>query len=216
MTVVRAASSQLSSMATDMRARASSLKSQATTMLACDFFAVDTELLKQLYVLFFIELDTRRVFIIGITEHPTGARVVQQARNPAYELSEGTQCVEFLIRERDTKFTAAFDEVFHTEGIRLICTPVRAPRANTFTERFVGTVCRECTDRMLIVNRRHLETVLCEYVEHYNSHRLNRSLSQLAPVPRQTVLEMPKDVRHSALRWSDRLGGLIHEYRLVA
>jgi putative transposase len=192
------------------------LKAQATTMLACDFFTVDTVLPKQLYVLFFIELDTRKVFITGVTDHPTGAWVVQQARNLAYELSERARPVKFLIRDRDTKFTAGFDEIFRTEGIRIIRTPVRAPRANAFAERFVGTVCRECLDRMLIISRRHLETVLDEYVEHYNGHRPHRSLGQLAPEPRQEVLEMPTDVGPSALRRSDRLGGLIHEYRLVA
>ncbi|MGO8870299.1 MAG: integrase core domain-containing protein [Acidimicrobiales bacterium] len=94
--------------------------------------------------------------------------------------------------------------------------PVRAPRANAFAERFVGTVRRECLDRMLIVSRRHLETVIREYVKHYNTHRPHRSLGQLAPEPRQIVLEMPRDVGPSALRRTDRLGGLINEYRLVA
>ena len=147
------------------------LKSRATTMLACDFFTVDTVLLKQLYVLFFIELDTRKVFITGVTANPTGAWVVQQARNLTYELTDRDQCVKFLIRDRDTKSTSVFDEVFRTEGTRIIRTPVRAPRANAFTERFVGTIRRECLDRMLIVNRRHLETAIGEYVDHYNGRR---------------------------------------------
>ena len=104
------------------------LKAQATTMLACDFFTVDTVLLRRLYVLFFIELDTRRVYATGVTAHPTGAWVVQQARNMSYELAERSDPVRFLVRDRDTKFTASFDEVFGSEGIRIIRTPVRAPR----------------------------------------------------------------------------------------
>jgi len=192
------------------------LKYQATTMLACDFFTVDTVLLRRLYVLFFIELDTRKVYVTGVTAHPTGAWVVQQARNLSYELTERVQPVKFLIRDRDTKFTAAFDEVFHSEGTRIIRTPVRAPRANAFADRFVGTVRRECLDRILTVNRRHLEAVLQEYADHYNQHRPHRSLGQKPPRPH---LESPGDrptADLSRLRRTDRLGGLVHEYHLVA
>ena len=192
------------------------LKSQATTMLACDFFTVDTVLLKQLYVLFFVELDTRRVFVTGISAHPTGDWVVQQARNLTYKLTERARPVKFLIRDRDTKFTTAFDEVFRTDGIRIMRTPVRAPRANAFAERFVGTIRRECLDRMLVVNRRHLETVLREFVEHYNGHRPHRSLGQQPPMPKDETPERPGIGALSQLRRADRLGGLIHEYRLVA
>ncbi len=158
------------------------LKVQSTTMLACDFFTVDTVLLRRLYVLFFIELDSRKVFVTGVTAHPTGAWVVQQARNLGYELTERAQRIKFLIRDRDAKFTASFDEVFRFEGIRIIRTPVRAPRANAFAERFVGTVRRECLDRMLIFGRRHLEAVLREYVDHFNDHRPHRSLGQQPPL----------------------------------
>ena len=158
------------------------LGSQASSMLACDFFSVDTVLLKRLYVLFFIELDTRRVQVTGVTAHPTGSWVVQQARNLTMALEDRVHPVKFLIRDRDTKFTSSFDEVFRADGIRIIRTPIRAPRANAFAERFVGTVRRECLDRMLILGRRHLERVLAEYIAHYNDHRPHRALGQLAPL----------------------------------
>ena len=152
------------------------LSSQASSMSACDFFSVDTVLLKRLYVLFFIELDTRRVHLAGISAHPIGSWVVQQARNLTMVLEDRVHPVKFLIRDRDAKFTSSFDEVFRAEGIRIIRTPIRAPRANAFAERFVGTVRRECLDRMLILGRRHLERVLAEYVVHYNERRPHRAL----------------------------------------
>ena len=142
------------------------LQAQATTMLACDFFTVDTVLLRRLYVLFFIELDTRRIYFAGITAKPVGEWVIQQARNFTSDLSERSRAAKFLIRDRDTKFTSSFDEVFRTEDIRVIKTPVRSPRANAFAERFVGTVRRECTDRLLIFGLTHLEQVLAEYASH--------------------------------------------------
>ncbi len=147
------------------------LRTQATTMLACDFFTVDTVLLRRLYVLFFIEIDTRRVYGTGVTASPVGEWVTQQARNLSFLLTERSRAAKFLIRDRDTKFTASFDEVFRSEGVEIIETPVRAPRTNAFAERFVGTARRECLDRLLIFGRRHLEQVLVEYLVHYNGHR---------------------------------------------
>ena len=190
------------------------LCSQASSMLACDFFTVDTVLLRRLYVLFFIELDTRRVYVSGITTNPTGAWVVQQARNLTMVLAERTRPVRFLIRDRDAKFTVSFDEVFRSERIRIIRTPVRAPRANAFAERFVGTIRRECLDRMLIFHSHQLEAVLAEYVDHYNRHRPHRSLDQSAPLTMSHVpsTSFPDTTK---LRRSDRLGGLIHEYKLA-
>ena len=184
-------------------------------MLACDFFSVDTVLLKRLYVLFFIDLDTRRVHVTGITAHPTGSWVVQQARNLTMALEDRVNPAKFLIRDRDAKFTSSFDEVLRAEGIRIIRTPVRAPRANAFAERFVGTVRRECLDRMLIFGRRHLERVLAEYVVHYNGHRPHRTLGQLAPL--NAELPPPiSDPEPRDLRRRDAAFGLISEYRLVA
>jgi putative transposase len=192
------------------------LGAQATTMLACDFFHVDTVLLRRLDVLFFIELDTRRVHFSGITTNPVGEWVTQQARNLSFVLAEQARPRKFLIRDRDAKFTASFDEVFATEGIRIIRTPIRSPRANAFAERFVGTARRECLDRLLVFHRAQLDTILSEFVDHDNRHRPHRSLGQQAPV---AVGMTPQRISHpdpARLRRSDKLGGLIHEYRLVA
>ena len=191
------------------------LRVQASSMMACDFFSVDTVLLKRLYVLFFIELDTRRVYVTGVTAHPIGFWVLQQARNLTMALEDRAHPVKFLIRDRDAKFTSSFDEVFNTEGIRIIRTPVRAPRANAFAERFVGTVRRECLDRMLILGRRHLERVLAEYVVHYDCHRPHRSLGQLAPLSMDSPPPID-DPEPSKVCRSDAVFGLIHQYRLAA
>jgi len=183
-------------------------------MLACDFFTLDTVLLRRLYVLFFIELDTRRVYVTGVTANPAETWVVQQARNLTMVLADRTRPVRALVRDRDALFTASVDEVFRSEGIRIIRIPVRAPRANAFAERFVGTIRRECLDRMLIFTQRQLESVLAEYVLHYNTHRPHRSLDQASPlsVLPATPTSCP-DAWH--LRRSDRLCGLIHECRLA-
>ncbi|MGA7419709.1 MAG: integrase core domain-containing protein, partial [Acidimicrobiales bacterium] len=192
------------------------LRSQASSALPCDFFTVDTVLLKRLFVLFFIELHTRRVYVMGITAHPTGSRTVQQARNLSLMLANRAHSIKFLIRDRDTKFTSSFDEVFRSECIRIIRTPIRAPRANAFAERFVGTVRRECLDRMLIFGRRHLEHVLADYVVHYNGHRPHRALEQQAPLTVGTSPAPIGDPDIARLRRTDKLGGLIHEYQLAA
>jgi len=183
-------------------------------MLACDFFTVDTVLLPRLYVLVFIELDTRRVYVTGITAKPAGGWAVQQARNLTMMLAERTRPVRFLVRDRDAKFTSSFDEVFRSERIRIIRTPVGAPRANAFVERFVGTIRRECLDRLLIFHRRQLEAALAEYVDHYNHHRPHRSLNQASPLSISPPPASCPDV--TQLRRSDRLGGLLHEYKLAA
>lgn len=189
------------------------LCSQAYSVLATDFFTVDTVSLKQLYVLFVIELSTRQVHILGVSEHPTGAFVTQVARNFMGDLADRGRSVKFLIRDQDTKFTASFDEVFRSEGIRVIKTPVRSPRANAYAERWVRTVRTECLDRMLILGRRHLERVLREYVGHYNRQRIHRGIDLGVPAPASMIKIPPPSV--SVIR-HDMLGGLIHEYHPAA
>ena len=190
-------------------------RTQAKGLIACDFFHVDTVLLHRLYVLFFIELDTRAVHL-PITANPATAWVTQQARNLCSELAERASPAKFLIRDRDTKFTTSFDEVFAAEGIRIIKTPPRAPRANAVAERFVGGVRRECLDRILVLGRRHLEAVLAEYLRHYNTHRPHRSLRQRAPRQVAGPAVSVSDVDEARPLRTDILGGVIHEYRLVA
>jgi transposase InsO family protein len=152
---------------------------------------------------------------MGITAHPTAAWAVQQARNLILVLAERSHSVKFLIRDRDAKFTSSFDEIFRSERIRIIRTPIRAPQANAFAERFVGTVRRECLDRMLLLGRRHLEHALAECVVHYNEHRPHRSLGQLAPLSMSSV-SAPTSPDATRKRRTDKLGGLIHEYKLAA
>jgi putative transposase len=146
------------------------LRQQAAGILACDFFTVDTIWLRRLYVLFFIELDTRRVHLAGVTATPTGSWVTQQARNVLLALEEQSRRVRFLLRDRDAKFCRSFDDVFRAEGAEIVLTPVQAPTANAYAERWVGTVRAECLDWLLIVGRAHLEQALRVYVEHYNRH----------------------------------------------
>jgi putative transposase len=152
------------------------------------------------------------VHLVGITAHPTGAWVTQQARNLLTDLGDHAAGFRFLIRDRDSRFTAAFDAVFAGADIRIIRTPVRAPRANAIAERWIGTLRRECLDHILITGRRHLAAVLQEYLAHYNTHRPHRSLHQHPPAGRTAP---PSRATVRPLR-RDRLGGLVHEYLQVA
>ncbi len=143
------------------------LRAQAASMIAVDFFTVETVSLQRLYVLFFIELGSRRVHLAGCTANPTGAWVTQQARQLAWTIAERPTPPRFLIRDRDSKFSRDFDAIFASEGIEIIKTPIRAPKANAIAERFVRTARAECLDWLLLVNRRHLERVLRAFVDHY-------------------------------------------------
>jgi transposase InsO family protein len=188
------------------------LTAQAHAILACDFFAVETVFLKRIYVLFFVELASRRVCVAGVTAHPTGAWVAQQARNLLMELDERVATLRFLLRDRDSKFTSAFDAVFAADGIKVIKTPPRAPRANAVAERWVGTVRRECLDRMLILGERHLARALREYVAYFNRDRPHQSLGQATPEP----LPGGQDHREGRVHAVPVLGGLHHAYRRAA
>jgi putative transposase len=186
------------------------LRQQASSMLACDFFTVETITLRRYYVLFFIELGSRRVHLAGCTSNPTGAWVTQQARNLSFTgLFERTR---FLIHDRDSKFCAAFDEVFRSEGVKVIHTPVRAPRANAFAERFVRTVRAECLDWLLILGHSHLERALRIFVAHYNHQRPHRALALHSPHANAQGNSPPA----GAVERRDLLGGLIHEYHPAA
>jgi transposase InsO family protein len=184
-------------------------------MLACDFFTVDTVLLRRIYVFFVLEVGTRRVHVLGVTRHPSGGWVNQQARNFIMRMGERADRFRFLIRDRDTKFTASFDAVFADADIAVLRSPPRAPKANAYAERWVSTIRRECLDRLLIFHERQLVRVLTEYETHYNTHRPHRALDQLPPVAGLTVAPA-RSHDGGAIRRTEVLGGLINEYRHAA
>ena len=188
------------------------LNSQASGILSCDFLHVDTVFLRRLYVFFVMEIETRCVHIMGVTASPTGAWTAQQARNLFMNLGERAGHFKFLIRDRDSKFTCAFDEVFAGNSMRIIKTPVRSPRANSFAERYVGTLRRECLDHLLIYGARHLRQILAEYARHYNDHRPHQSRDQRPPLHE---LGRPIDVT-ARIKRRQTVQGLISECRRAA
>src|SRR5450759_1031776 len=185
------------------------LRAQAQGIIACDFFTVETAWLRTLYVLPFIELGSRRIHLSASTVHPDAAWVTQQARNLTLELGDRSPAMRFLIRDRDTKFVGPFDEVFRSEGAKVILTPIRAPNANAYAERVIETVRAECLDWSLIQGRRHLDRTLRTYAEHYNRRRPHRALALAPPwIEGEASTKVgPQDVCRR-----DLLGGLIHEY----
>jgi putative transposase len=187
------------------------LASQASGILACDFVHVDTVLLRRLYV-FAMEIQTRRVHILAVSARPTGAWTAQQARNLLMDLGEHATGFKFLIRDRDSNLTAVFDEVLAGNSMRIIKAPARPPRANSFAERYVGTLRRECLDHLLIYGEGHLRRILAEYARHYNEHRPHQSREQRPSLyePGQAV-DMTTRITHRQV-----VHGLISEYRRAA
>ena len=190
------------------------LQSQAQGILALDFFTADLLNGTKVYVLAVIEHGSRRVRVLGATEHPVQSWVVQQARNLLMDLGDAGTQAKFVLHDRDASFTQAFDAVFQAAGITVIRSAVQAPRMNSITERWIGSCRRELLDRTLIWNLRHLMMVLREYEDFYNSHRPHRALDQAAPL--RPLPDGVTDLDHFRVRRHDRVGGVIHQYRLVA
>ena len=174
-------------------------------ILACDFFTVETIWLQTFYVLFFIELGSRRVHFAGITTNPDQIWVTQQARQLVWELSDRENPLRFLIHDNDSSFCRAFDAVFESEGLHVINTPVRAPNANAFAERWVRTAREECLDHILVINAAHLRRVLIEFVQYYNASRPHQGLDQQSPIP----YAVPSG---GTIQCRNVLGGIIHDY----
>jgi putative transposase len=169
-------------------------------------------LLQRVHVLFVMEIQTRTVHILGVTGHPSGAWTAQQARNLLMDPGERASCFKFLLRDRDSRFTAAFDEVLAGNSTRVIKTPVRSPQANSFAERFVGKLRRECLDHLLILGRQHLRKILAEFARHYNGHRPHQALHQRPPQHQSGhAIDMTARIERSRV-----VGGLISEYRRAA
>jgi transposase InsO family protein len=189
------------------------LRTQATSMLAVDFFHVDCAItLRRLYVLFALEVGDRHLHVLGVTARPDGSWTTQQARNLVMDLGEHVERFRFLVRDRAGQFAASFDAVLTDAGIEVVKIPPRCPRANCFAERFVLTVRSEVTDRMLIFGKRHLRSVLAQYAVHYNTQRPHRALLLRPPRPQSPV---PEPI-HGKIRRRPILGGLINEYEPAA
>ncbi len=188
------------------------LYSQAA--VACDFFTVDTVSLKRIYVLFFIHIPTRQVFYAGATTNPTGAWTTRAACNLFLHHRDQLAGSQALVRDRGSQFIGTFDEIFRTEGLSILKTPVRTPVANSFAERWIGTIRRELLDCTIIWNQRQLERLVVDYINHYNQHRPHRSLDQRPPLASKAP--PPQNQRHLHVVKSTRCDGLIHEYQNAA
>lgn len=182
------------------------MKHYKEQIIACDFFTIETFRLKTLYVFFFIELVSRRVHLAGITANPNSAWVTQQARQFVWHLEENDAALHFLIHDRDSKFTNAFDNVFKSASFHVINTPLRAPDANAYAERWVRTVREECLDHLLIMNQTHLKRVLDSYIRYYEASRPHQGLNQRIPIPKESV------PYSGQVRKREVLGGIINDY----
>jgi len=192
------------------------LRTQAATILACDFFHVDCAVtLRRVYVFFVLEVGTHHVHVLGVTAHPDGAWTVRQARNLLMDLGEHANRFRFLVRDRAGQFTEAFDAVLAGAGIEVVKIPPRSPRANVYSERWVRTARAEVTDRMLIAGPRHLRRVLEEYVAHFNRHRPHRARNLRLP-DHDSGIAVPVADLAARIQRRKVLGGLIHEYERAA
>jgi transposase InsO family protein len=189
---------------------------QAKAVLAVDFVHVDTVLLRRIYALIAVEHGSRRAHLVGVTAHPTGAWSTQAARNLLMDLTDRATTIKFLLRDRDCRFTKAFDAVFAADSIRVLTSPPGAPRANAICERLIGTLRRELLDRILIVNERHLRQILTVYLRHFNEGRPHRALTQLAPAQAETEPPQVINLADYQVRRRAVLGGLTSEYEIAA
>ncbi|MFF3877141.1 integrase core domain-containing protein [Streptomyces sp. NPDC001978] len=193
------------------------LRSQAQALLACDLFETRTLSGARLYVFAAIEHASRRVRILGATAHPTGDWIVQLGRNLVMDLEDAGSKARFLIRDRDSTFTAAFDAVLTDAGLEIVTSGIRIPRMNSIMERWIQTCRRELLDRTLIWDQRHLLHVLREFELYYNGHRPHRALNQAAPLrPLPAPITEPGQIRRLEIRRRDRLGGALREYQHAA
>ena len=190
------------------------LRSQAA--IACDFATIDTAFLRRYYLLFFIDVTSREVFHAGITANPTGAWTTQAARNLFLRHGDRLEQTRALVRDRGSQFVDSFDEIFRTEGLKTLKTPVRTPVANTFAERWIGTLRRELLDRTIIWNRHQVERLVLDYIAHYNEHRPHRSLDQRPPRPATPGQPTPDAYHSLRVVRTTRCDGLINEYRNAA
>jgi transposase InsO family protein len=192
------------------------LTAQAKAVLAVDFVHVDTVFLRRIYALIAVEHGSRRVHLLGVTTHPTGAWTTQAARNLLMDLADQVIKIKFLLRDRDSRFTTTFDAVFAADSIRILTSPPGAPRANAICERMIGTLRRELLDRLLIVNERHLRRILTVYLHHFNTARPHRTLEQLAPAQADTQPPHVINLADYQVRRRPVLDGLTSEYQIAA
>ncbi|MFC9493593.1 integrase core domain-containing protein [Streptomyces sp. NPDC056982] len=192
------------------------LRSQAEALLACDFIETITLTGERQYILAVIDHITRRVRILGTTAHPTSAWVTQAARNLVMDLTDAEPTVAYLIRDRDAKYPALFDEILSATGIQVVLTGVRIPRMNAIMERWVQTCRNELLDRTLIWNENHLRRALRQFELHYNTHRPHQAMDQAAPLHAVPEPLTPAQISRLKIRRKSRLGGVIHEYQHAA